>query len=175
MKRVLGTSPVLPPSHLWRVVAADRGGAGTGNRARDVAVLAVAARPWWVPGRAVAGWRRWLLWWWLWRWWLLRRWLLLGSSVVAASVVGVVVIPAIVTPAVLVVATTSTPVETCIGRNQMKGLSFLSWTCRSWADLVTAAAPVCPGTEQKFRPMSKQSTPSGSPQTPGHTPPFCLG
>lgn len=102
----------LAVTRLWRAVAADSGGAGTGARARDVAVLAVAAGPWWVPSRAVAGWWWWLLWWWLWRWWLLRGWLLLGSSVVAASVVGIVVIPAIVTPAVLVVSTTAAAVET---------------------------------------------------------------
>lgn len=109
----LSTSP-----HLRRAVAADSGGAGTGTRARDVAVLAVAAGPWWVPSRAIAGWWRRLLWWWLWRWRLLRGWLLLGSPVVAASVVGGVVIPAAITPAVLVVATTSAAVEPCIGETR---------------------------------------------------------
>lgn len=102
----------LVVTRLWRAVAANSGGAGTDARARDVAVLAIAADPWWIPSWAVAGWWRGLLWWRLRWWWLLRGWLLLGSSIVAASVIGVVVIPAIVTPAVLVVATTSTAVET---------------------------------------------------------------
>lgn len=115
---------VCTRSHLWRAVAADSGGAGIGARARDVAILVVAAGPWGVPGRAVAGrWRR-LLRRRLWRWWLLRRRLLLGSPVVAASVVGVVVIPAIVTPAALVVAATSAAVETCIGKARWEVLSF---------------------------------------------------
>lgn len=101
----------LAVTRLRRAVAADGGGAGAGAGARDVAVLAVAAGPWWVPSRAVAGrWRR-LLRWRLWRWWLLWGWLLLGSAAVAASVVGVV-IPAVVTPAVRVIATTSAAVET---------------------------------------------------------------
>lgn len=112
--------------HLRRAVAAHGGGAGISAGARDVAVLVVAAGPRRVPSRTVAGWRWWLLWWWLWWWWLLWWWLLLGSPVVAASVVGVVVIPVVVTPAVLVVATTSTSVETCIGEIHNRGLIILN-------------------------------------------------
>lgn len=102
----------LAVTRLWRAVAAHCGGAGIGTRARDVAVFVVAAGPWGVPSRAVAGWWWWLLWWWLWWWRLLWWWLLLGSPVIAASVVGVVVIPVVITPAVLVVATASAAVET---------------------------------------------------------------
>ena len=117
-------APYMLCSHLWRAVAADSGGAGIGARARDVAILVVAAGPWWVPSGAVAGWWRRLLRWRL-RWRGLLWWrLLLGSPVVAASVVGIVVIPAVVTPAVLVVATTSAAVETCIGEARWEVSSF---------------------------------------------------
>lgn len=109
----------LAVTRLWRAVAAHCGGAGIGAGARDVVVFVVGAGPWGVPSRAVAGWRRRLLWRWLWWWWLLWRWLLLGSPVIAASVVRVVVIPVVVTPAVLVVATASTAVETCIEKSHV--------------------------------------------------------
>ena len=128
----VGDLPGPTSSHLWRAVAADRRGAGIGARARDVAALRVAAGPRGVPSRAVAGWR----------WRLLRRRLLLGSPVVAASGVGVVVIPAVVTPAVLVVATTSTAVETCIGEAGERPRCSQFGTLRSRAVLGTAVAPV---------------------------------
>lgn len=64
----------------------------------------------------------------------------MGSSTVAASVIGVVVIPAIVTPTVLVVATTSTAVETCIGETRGEACPSQLGPLKSWADLVTAAA-----------------------------------
>lgn len=132
----------LAVTRLWRAVAADSGGAGTDTRARDVAVLAVAADPWWVSSWAVTGWWRWLLWRWLWWRWLLRGWLLLGSSIVAASVVGVVVIPAIVTPAVLVVATTSNAVETSsvVASSTTASSSVLkaSSVAPGWASVVIA-------------------------------------
>lgn len=67
---------------------------------------------------------------------------MLGSPVVAASGVGVVVIPAVVTPAVLVVATTSTAVETCIGESGERPHCSQFGTLRSWAVLKTAVAPV---------------------------------
>lgn len=132
--------PGPTPSHLRRAVAADGRGAGAGAGARDVAVLAVAASPWWVPSRAVAGrwWR--LLRWWLWWWWLLWGWLLLGSAAIAASVVGVV-IPAVVTPAVRVIATTSAAVETYIGETRQEAHHSQLGTLRSWVVLVTAVAP----------------------------------
>lgn len=107
--------------YLWRAVAAHCGGAGIGTRARDVAVFVVAAGPWGVPSRAVAGWWWWLLWWWLWWWRLLWWWLLLGSPVIAASVAGVVVIPVVITPAALVVATASAAVETYIEKSHVAG------------------------------------------------------
>lgn len=151
-----GVGDFLPTSpHLWRAVAADGGGAGTGARARDVAVLAVAAGPRWVPSRAIARWWRRLLWWWLWRRRLLRGWLLLGSPVVAASVVGVVVIPVAVTPAVLVVATTSTAVESCVGETRREAYHSQA------AILVTAAAPAWPGTAEEL--SREQSTLLGFP------------